>query len=153
MSYADQARTRKWIGTALEAALLDFDADGSEDAGVYAEAALMADADIDAALAQRYVVPFTTTYPARIVSIANILTAAYFLDHRHSEAADRFRAMAQDKLDRLADGTDDMPGVAKVAANEGKNGISYQARTPVFGMTHTDDEDDEDLSDSSEGIF
>lgn len=159
MAYADEARVAVLVGAALKAALGDLDDSGAVDVGFYDEVIAKADSVINRRLAQRYVMPITGTVPETIVTIANDLAIAYALRARHAKGTEwkEYRDEAFDDLDRIADGTDDVPGLTPVGPDAGRTGMSSQQLTPSVGMRHTDDDTADEgnttLSDPLDGIF
>lgn len=119
------------------AIVFDLNGDGVEDAGTYEAFREQADAEIDARLAQKFSTPFgtlSTTDASLIATISNNLTIghAYGEQLHPGDPKSRYHiARAESLLERLLDGTFDLPSAAKVAAGTGRRALSYDADEPT----------------------
>ena len=115
MSYITNADIEERLGSATYVQLADDDGDDVADTGVVDEARLGAEGEVDSYLARRYDVPIDlTTYPelADILASVALDLAEYRLRCRRppvSDAALRKRKEAIEWLERVADGTIDLP--------------------------------------------
>jgi phage gp36-like protein len=143
--YGNETGLGKFLGVSLTTALASLS--GSVAAEVIAQAREDADNEIDAALAQKYTVPFDTypETPGIIQTVSNNLTAANIFEKRHANGVNEstYREKAETLLARLIDGTYEVPGAAKVSATAGSVGIRHTVDStgPVFAGYDPDYDD------------
>jgi phage gp36-like protein len=151
--YGTRAGLEKFLGATLTTALATLP--GSEADDVIDQAREDADNEIDAALAQRYEVPFAAVTdvpptPGIIQTISNNLTAANVFEKRHPNGTleNTYREKAETLLARLLDGTYEVPGAAKVSATAGSVGIRHAVagEGPVFAGYDPDYDDTDRMS-------
>lgn len=145
MAYGTTATFDDFIGDDLAGALSALD--GATAADVITKARTGADAEVDAAMAQLYVVPFAAIVdvpatPAIITEISENLTAARLFRKRHPDDADDFQEEADRLLARLLDETYTVPGATRVDATDGKVGMAYRTTfEPKFAGRDSDGDD------------
>lgn len=115
MAYAQETDLRNRLGGDLIGLIADEDGDGTGDASILAAALEDASAEIDAALAARYVTPLTPV-PANILRLT-VDIAVYFLFIRRrgaigDEHLNRWKE-GREYLDALARGRAELRGAAE----------------------------------------
>jgi uncharacterized protein YlxW (UPF0749 family) len=146
--YGSNTTIEETIGKDLQDALATLDATITE-ANALAKAREDADNEVDAALAQRYEVPFaaitaTPATPGVVTTISDYLTAAILYEKRHpgSPFATSYRASADRLLARIVDRTYAVPGATEVDADEATIGMSRNSNIePTFAGYDSDNDD------------
>lgn len=110
MGYVEQSDIEALIPAEFLRQALDDDGDGVADAGVFDKIVETVEEEIDAALGQKYSVPFAEPYPAVVRLAAKILTLWSLYQRRgfHGEANpwETEAARQRKKLDSIGKGDD-----------------------------------------------
>ena len=132
MPYSTDAQAEGIVGVSRLAGIASLS--GSVPADVIAQARSDADAEIDAALASRYVVPFaavtdTPATPAIVQSLSTWLTASniYLTREADGDETKVWRAKAEQVLARILDGQYSVPGAAEHGAEDAAVGMTYDS--------------------------
>lgn len=108
MPYAVHDQIAAAIPPAFFTDALDDNADGTEDAGLWANVSSTVDLEINGALGQRYAVPFTQVPTPPVVAAAAFVIACYLVYHRRvadeqNPFTDRYKSTLA-KLSRIGRG-------------------------------------------------
>ena len=157
-SYGTEAQIESFLGESLMEALATFTGDGTGDpsvSDVVTQARADADAEIDAALGRRYVVPFadigdSPATPAIVQTISHNLTAAELFKKRHAAGVDyrAYREAAEQIMARILAGTYIIPGASEASSEDAVSGIvtvhtdlTSQTIEPTFAGRESDGDD------------
>lgn len=134
MAYGTEDQLEAFLGEALMEALATFTGDGTGDpstSDVITQARADADAEIDAALGRRYVVPFadigdSPATPAIVQTISHNLTAAELFKKRHAAGVDytTYREAAEEIMARILAGTYIVPGATEASSDDAVAGVA-----------------------------
>lgn len=127
---------------------------GSTAGDVQAQARADADNEIDAALADRYSVPFAaigdaTPTPQVIQTVSNILTVYYLVIRRQAQgvSAEEYRDLADRWLSRLRSGEYSVPGATELTGDQAAVTVSYKrdSQSAEFAGYDTSNDDADNM--------